>query len=126
MVDTCKAAGVDVYVDVVVNHMAAYTGGTGSAGSSWSARNFPAVPFTADEFHTPKCDIAPADYNTASLRADVTNCDMPGLPDLNTSLPSVQNKIAAYLNNLRSLGVAGFRMDAAKHIAPTELAAIKA
>lgn len=126
MVDTCKAAGVDVYVDVVVNHMAAYTGGRGTAGSSWSARNFPAVPFTADEFHTPKCDIAPADYNTAALRANVTNCDMPGLPDLNTSLPSVQNKIAAYLNDLRSLGVAGFRMDAAKHIAPAELAAIKA
>ena len=46
MVNTCKTAGVDVYVDTVVNHMADYNGGTGTGtgGSTWSARNFPACP----------------------------------------------------------------------------------
>lgn len=124
MVNTCKNAGVDVYVDVVINHMADYFGGTGTAGSSWSGRNFPAVPYTAQDFHSPKCDIETADYN--NNRADVMNCDMPGLPDLNTGSSYVQGKIAAYLNDLLSLGVAGFRVDAAKHIAPSEIAAIKA
>lgn len=123
MVNTCKAAGVDVYADVVVNHMADYNGGTGTGGSTWSARNFPAVPFGSNDFHSPKCDIADADYS--GNRSNVTNCDMPGLPDLNTGSSYVQGKIAAYMNDLLSLGVAGFRMDAAKHISPSDLGAIK-
>lgn len=123
MVNTCKAAGVDVYADVVVNHMADYNGGTGTGGSTWSARNFPAVPFSSSDFHSPKCDIADADYG--NNRNNVMNCDMPGLPDLNTSIGSVQDKIAAYMKDLLSLGVAGFRMDAAKHISPSDLGAIK-
>lgn len=123
MVNTCKAAGVDVYADVVVNHMADYNGGTGTGGSTWSARNFPAVPFGSNDFHSPKCDIADADYS--GNRSNVTNCDMPGLPDLNTGSSYVQGKIAGYMNDLLSLGVAGFRMDAAKHISPSDLGTIK-
>jgi alpha-amylase len=34
--------------------------------------------------------------------------------------------MAAFLNDLLSLGVAGFRIDAAKHMSPTDLAAIRA
>jgi alpha-amylase len=33
--------------------------------------------------------------------------------------------MAAFLNDLLSLGVAGFRIDAAKHMSPTDLAAIR-
>lgn len=126
MVDTCKTAGVDVYVDTVINHMAGGVTGTGTAGTVYGNYVFPTIPYGAADFHIPRCVITSADYNTASLRANVTNCDMPGLPDLNTGSPSVQDKIAAYMNDLLSLGVAGFRIDAAKHISPVDLAAIKA
>jgi len=36
----------------------------------------------------------------------------------------VRNKIAEYLNNLIDIGVAGFRIDAAKHMWPGDLRAI--
>ncbi len=125
MVQICKAAGVDVYVDAVINHMATppATTSVGVGGSSYSSYNFPAVPYTAASFH-PKCTIASSDYD--GNRNNVTQCEMPGLPDLDTSNPAVQDRIAAYMKDLLSLGVAGFRIDAAKHIKPAELAAIKA
>ncbi|KAJ7133642.1 glycoside hydrolase superfamily [Mycena epipterygia] len=47
-----------------------------------------------------------------------------GLSDLGRGQSAVQNSIAAYLKDLQSLGVSGFRMDAAKHIEPADLAAI--
>lgn len=122
MVQICKAAGVDVYVDTVINHMAGASG-VGTAGSIFGNYNFPGVPYTRDSFHKPSCSIQGSDYDTN--RNSVTECDLPGLPDLDTSNPLVQNKIAAYMNDLLSVGVAGFRIDAAKHIKPAELAAIK-
>ena len=50
-------------------------------------------------------------------------CDI-GLPDLDTSKKEVQGNIVAYLNELVDLGVAGIRVDAAKHIAPDQLSEI--
>jgi len=46
------------------------------------------------------------------------------LRSLYTGKPSVQGKIAAYLNDLLDLGVAGFRMDAVKHVAHDEVTEI--
>lgn len=54
----------------------------------------------------------------------VQNCDLGGLPDLNTGSPYVQSQLSGYLNDLASLGVAGLRLDAAKHINPADLQAI--
>lgn len=124
MVQICKAAGVDVYVDTVINHMAGGTSGMGTAGSTYGNYNYPNVPYTRESFHTPSCSIAGSDYD--NVRANVTQCDLPGLPDLDTGNPAVQDRIAAYMKDLLSMGVAGFRIDAAKHIKPEELAAIKA
>lgn len=123
MVAICKAAGVDVYVDTVINQMAAGSG-VGTAGTPYGNYNFPSVPYNLSSFHQPSCSITNADYNDS--RANVTQCDLPGLPDLDTSNPAVQDKIADYMKDLLSMGVAGFRIDAAKHIKPEELAAIKA
>ena len=45
MVQTCHAAGVKIYVDAVINHMAGGAStGTGSAGSTYSHYDYPAVP----------------------------------------------------------------------------------
>ncbi len=110
MVSRCAQAGVDVYVDVVFNHMAAN-----------NSRDYPAVPYGPGNFHA-ACDIVPADYD--NNRGRVLNCSLPGLPDLDTAQDPVRNKIADYLNHLRSLGVAGFRIDAAKHMHEDDIRAI--
>ena len=46
------------------------------------------------------------------------------MPDLNTGSPYVQDQIATYMKTLLGWGVAGFRIDAAKHMAPTDVKAI--
>ncbi|HTT11219.1 MAG TPA: alpha-amylase family protein [Burkholderiaceae bacterium] len=119
MVARCNAVGVGIYADAVINHMTAGSG-TGSAGSSYTKYNYPAVPYTSTDFHTP-CSID--SYQDAF---QVQNCELVGLADLKTEDDSVRTKIANYLIALHSLGVAGFRIDAAKHIAPVDLDAILA
>ena len=46
---------------------------------------------------------------------------MVHLLDLKLSSERVQDKIAHYLNDLLSIGVAGFRVDASKHMWPSDL-----
>lgn len=46
------------------------------------------------------------------------NCYLGGLLDLYTAQDYVQNTIAAYLNRLIAIGVAGARIDAPKNIWP--------
>lgn len=52
------------------------------------------------------------------------NCELVGLPDLNQTLPYVRERILGLLNVLVDLGVAGFRVDAAKHMWPNDLEVI--
>ncbi|MDX3071504.1 carbohydrate-binding module family 20 domain-containing protein [Streptomyces sp. MI02-7b] len=119
MVDTCHAAGVKVIADAVVNHMSAGSG-TGTGGTSYSKYNYPGY-YQDQDFHS--CRSSIGDYTN---RDNVQNCELVGLADLNTGSDYVRSTIAAYLNSLISLGVDGFRIDAAKHIASGDLAAIKA
>ncbi|WP_431963429.1 carbohydrate-binding module family 20 domain-containing protein [Actinacidiphila sp. bgisy160] len=119
MVDTCHAAGVKVIADAVVNHMSAGSG-TGTGGTSYSKYNYPGF-YQDQDFHSCRTNIS--DYGN---RDNVQNCELVGLSDLNTGSDYVRSTIAAYLNNLISLGVDGFRIDAAKHMAAADLAAIKA
>ncbi|HET7458538.1 MAG TPA: alpha-amylase family protein, partial [Gemmatimonadaceae bacterium] len=113
MVARCKAAGVGVYVDAVINHMTA-GGGTGSNGTVYTKYNYPGL-YTQSDFHAP---CAVSDYHSA---ANVQDCELLGLADLNTGSESVRQKLADYMIALAQLGVAGFRIDAAKHIQPVEL-----
>jgi alpha-amylase len=115
MVNRCKAVGVDIYVDAVINHMTnSPSPGVGSNGTSYTKYEYPGL-YTAADFHTP-CAIT--NYQSA---ANVQDCELLSLPDLHTGLPSVRQKIAGYLIMLSRLGVAGFRIDAAKHIQQVEL-----
>jgi alpha-amylase len=116
MVSRCKAAGVDIYVDAVINHMSAGAG-TGSNGTVYTKYNYPSL-YTQADFHS-QCAIS--DYQSA---ANVQDCELVGLADLNTGSAAVQQKIADYLVALVRMGVAGFRIDAAKHMQPVELDAI--
>lgn len=117
MVQRCKAQGVDIYADVVINHMTAGSG-TGSAGTVYTKYNYPSVPYTQLDFHTP-CSIN--SYNDAR---QVQNCELVGLSDLATESEAVRGRIAGYLITLNELGIAGYRVDAAKHVAPGDLEAI--
>lgn len=122
MVATCHAAGVRVYADVVVNHMAAGSG-TATDGSTWNASTLQYPYFSANDFH-PACDIASSDYGTPGNRHNVMFCRLVGLPDLMTDGSYVQGQIKNYLNKLLGLGVDGFRFDAAKHMQPSDLQTI--
>lgn len=116
MVTRCNAVHVDIYVDAVINHMTAGSG-TGSNGTVYTKYNYPGL-YVQSDFHTP-CLVS--NYQDA---ANVQDCELLGLADLDTGSASVQQKIADYLVGLAQLGVAGFRLDAAKHIQPVELNAI--
>ncbi|GCC45510.1 hypothetical protein chiPu_0029700, partial [Chiloscyllium punctatum] len=54
----------------------------------------------------------------------VRDCRLVSLLDLALQKDYVRGKIAEYLNHLIELGVAGFRVDAAKHMWPGDMGAI--
>ncbi|WP_052288160.1 alpha-amylase [Leptolyngbya iicbica] len=118
MVQRCQAVGVDIYADAVINHMAAMDTEPGSAGTTFRRYDYPGL-YSSEDFN--RCQQPISDYQDAD---NVTQCELVGLPDLNTALPQVQTQLADYLVDLASLGIAGFRIDAAKHIRSDELAAI--
>ena len=111
-----------IYVDVVINHMAGLgRSGTGSGGSHFDSdkRSFPAVPYTSADFNT-FCQLN--SYNDPHM---IRDCYLVGLTDLAQSHDHVRNMIAGFLNNLIDAGVAGFRVDAAKHMWPGDITAIQ-
>ena len=125
MTATCSAAGVDVIADAVINHMSGQEApGTGWAGSPYSHYDYPGL-YGPEDFHhcteSPTGDII--DYRDA---AEVQNCELVNLADLDTASPKVQDAIVAYLDDLLDLGAAGFRIDAAKHMPPADIAGVVA
>jgi alpha-amylase len=132
MVTACHNAGVRVIADTVVNHMAGSnnTVTTGYAGSTFDPAGYayPAVPYSRSDFHHPGdgCPTSSGGINDWNDPAQVQNCELVSLSDLYTQKDEVRAKIAAYLNDLVSLGVDGFRVDAAKHVPQADFAAILA
>lgn len=120
MVNRCNAAGVKIYVDVVMNNWASYQGhgNVASGGSSWTPRNYPEL--SGQDFHS---DCTISNYGDAN---NVWDCGLYGMPDLNTGASYPQDYVANYMKRLTSWGVAGFRIDAAKHIRPGELDTVMA
>ena len=123
MVARCRKAGVGIYVDAVLNHTTAQAAGIGSAGTSFTKYAYPGL-FEQTDFHSPVCQIQPTDYATSAEH--VQRCELLNLSDLDTGSPAVQAKLAAYLSDLLAVGVRGFRLDAAKHMAPADLTAMLA
>jgi alpha-amylase len=123
MVARCDAAGVDVIADAVINHTTGQdAAGTGFAGTPYEHYAYPGLYASGDFHHcglTTDDDIL--DYDS---REQVQTCELVNLADLDTSSPRVRDTIVAYLDDLLSLGVAGFRIDAAKHMAADDVAAI--
>ncbi|MGI8459408.1 MAG: alpha-amylase [Propionibacteriaceae bacterium] len=139
MVSTCRAAGVKVYVDAVINHMTGQ-GTTSYGGVSYTKYDYDHL-YDAGNFHKGTGQCATDDYpvppagssdpypgNIADFnnKGQVFNCELVGLSDLRTDTPEVRAKLATYLNKLLGYGVSGFRVDAAKHVGQDDLDAIYA
>ncbi|HEY9332062.1 MAG TPA: alpha-amylase family protein [Streptomyces sp.] len=118
MVESCHSAGVKVVADAVINHMSSGSG-TGTGGTAYTKYDYPGY-FQDQDFHGCRENIS--DYGD---RNDVQTCELVGLADLDTGSDAVRTTIAAYLSDLRGLGVDGFRIDAAKHMSADDIAAIK-
>ncbi|MEU2336034.1 carbohydrate-binding module family 20 domain-containing protein [Streptomyces sp. NPDC013172] len=125
MISACHAAGVKVYTDAVINHTAAQTG-TGYAGTTITDK-YDTPDWDPSDYHTsadcPTSDLTIQDYSNLT---QVQNCELLGLPDLKTGADNVRSGLAAFLNKQIALGVDGFRVDSAKHIPATDLAAVVA
>jgi alpha-amylase len=114
MVRTCKESGVKIIADAVINHMSASDSGTGWAGTNFTKYEYPGL-FSKSDFHS--CGLtASKEIEDYKNLLQVQNCELLGLSDLDTKSEKVQSTVAEYLMDLLSLGVAGFRIDAAKHI----------
>ena len=122
MVETCGRAGVSIIADAVVNHMAA-SDTVGWAGTKHGKYDYPGLYTEADFHHCASTTGGIEDWNDLT---EVQECELLGLSDLDTSSAKVQGKIVDFLKDLRSLGVKGFRIDAAKHIAVDDLKKIVA
>ena len=124
MITTCKASGVGIIADAVINHTTGFANKdtVGVGGSKYDAANqsFPDAGYTKDDFHKSTENI-----NTYRKAEIVWTHRLVGLLDLDTSNPHVQKTLREYFAHMLKLGVAGFRVDAAKHMSPQDVKGIK-
>ncbi|KAF2367800.1 Alpha-amylase/branching enzyme C-terminal all beta [Trinorchestia longiramus] len=128
MVQRCNAVGVRIYPDAVFNHMTGgWPSGTlGVGGTSFDSgkEDYPGVPYSTFDFNDGNCYSSSGDIETYQDVDQVRNCKLVGLRDLNQSKTYVRQRILDYLNHLIDVGVAGFRVDACKHMWPSDLGII--
>lgn len=103
LVAKAHSCGIKVIADVVFNHMANMY--------EYGNLNFPGI--SSANFHE-KCVINYSDGN----RTSEMDCWLGDLPDLDHTKPVVQRIQKAHIRKLLSLGIDGFRFDAAKHMPP--------
>jgi len=148
MIATCRSAGVEVLVDVILNHIAKPCDAVGHVGSDavtpcygWDGSRFgnrrvaetPGWPLRGPEdfHHLPSDRLRNCAVDTETFQCpestppgDCTQCDLFGLPDWNTGLPSVQEMLSKHLKELFNIGVSMIRLDAASYISAKELSLI--
>lgn len=122
MITRCRNAGVAIYADVVLNHMAGVESGQGFSGSVFQKYEYPGI-FSNFDFHHCGRNGNDSLVNWADL-FEVQNCELFHLADLNTESEKVMSTQISYLDKLVFLGVQGFRVDAAKHMASSGLSTI--
>jgi len=82
------------------------------------SQEYPAVPWGPVDFHCER------ELNSWTDPLCLNAGWLSGLVDLHTGRDNVRERIADYLTDLIGIGFSGFRVDAAKHICPDDLAAI--
>lgn len=146
MIATCRAAGVQIMVDVILNHIAAPCPAALQAGYTavmpcvgWAGSNYGNRRINSEDgwkgpelFHNilgnlmGNCPVEEPDFTCPQSEppGDCTKCDFKGLPDWNTGLQSTRDMLAKHLMELHDLGVTMLRIDAASYISSEDLAAI--
>ncbi|KAJ8042135.1 Alpha-amylase 2B [Holothuria leucospilota] len=124
MVERCNQANVRIYVDAVINHMA-FFGGDSASGEPFNPDklDYPTVPYTEEDFsvYYGLCNTTNQDILNQSSVKELRDCNLLALKDLAQHEERVRSNVAAYLNKMIDIGVAGFRLDAAKHMWPDDL-----
>ena len=125
MVRRCNNVGVRTYVDIIPNHMTGPGRGVGIGGSNWNGdtQQYPGVPFSREHFNMNipgRCPTSGGIENWGSA-IQSRNCMLVGLRDLDQGQSYIRSKIAAAFNELIDIGVAGFRIDAMKHMWPGDM-----
>ncbi|KAG7251283.1 hypothetical protein CRUP_031165, partial [Coryphaenoides rupestris] len=129
MITRCNDVGVNIYVDAVINHMCGASGGEGShsiCGSWFSAdrKEFPSIPFSSWDFNDHKCRTSSGNIENYGDANQVRDCRLVSLLDLAMEKDDVRIKVSDYMNKLIDMGVAGYRVDACKHMWPGDLSAV--
>uniref|UniRef100_UPI00358F875F pancreatic alpha-amylase-like isoform X2 n=1 Tax=Myxine glutinosa TaxID=7769 RepID=UPI00358F875F len=129
MVKRCNNVGVRIYVDAILNHMCGAGVGPGTAstcGSSYDTNkeSFPSVGYSNLDFNDAKCHSASGNIDSYQDKYQVRNCRLVSLLDISQDKDYVRDILAQYLNRLIDIGVAGFRLDAGKHMWPGDIQAI--
>ncbi|BDZ43235.1 alpha-amylase [Paraoerskovia sediminicola] len=124
MTAACHDVGVDVVADAVINHMTGQDDpGTGWAGTPYEHYEYPDLySDEAGDFH--HCGTPDDDIGAYTDATEIQTCELVNLADLATETEHVRTTVVAYLEDLLSLGVDGFRIDAAKHMAAQDVGAI--
>lgn len=123
MISRCNGAGVKVYADVVINALMTGDGTSQSVNESGleiTEAAYGGVPDAKDNWQAP-CAIEV--YHSAEAPWSMETCQSDDQL-LDTGSEQAQAAIAAAMNELLALGVAGFRVDAAQKIPPQHLAKI--
>lgn len=115
MIATCQEVGVDIYVDILFNHMAATPTQFGNDGSAFNPQSLEYPDYDSSHFNS--CDppeIGGDDWGSNAER--VRRCRLVGLPDLNHDLEYVRDRLVEHAQDLINIGVRGLRLDAGKHM----------
>lgn len=129
MVDFCHGYNIKVYADLVINHMAEFnendqthvgTNGTTFAKYHYGPLNRDADYYEHDDFYhfseRGNKQISGEDYCRLEGVWHLEHYDFLNLPKLDLTNPHVIATIRKYVRYLLSLGIDGFRIDAAKHL----------
>eukprot|EP00928_Gymnodinium_smaydae_P032037 TRINITY_DN2331_c0_g1_i3.p1 TRINITY_DN2331_c0_g1~~TRINITY_DN2331_c0_g1_i3.p1 ORF type:complete len:1707 (-),score=196.17 TRINITY_DN2331_c0_g1_i3:149-5269(-) len=146
MVRRCKAVGVGIMVDAVINHMAGLyiqadpyrpegrcNPDPAPPGTSWektfTCEGWHGTKFGDREFLFGRKDLdlfTKSDFhhypgnNGANCGYGIL-CDMVGMPDINTESASVQHMLSNYMGILNAIGVTYIRIDAGAWIYPDSI-----
>lgn len=129
MLDFCHSYNIKVYADLILNHMAHFTDTEsrhiGTNGHEFSKYNYTNLNSDQDSYEfgdfyhfEPESNkqISSEDYGKLESIWNLEHYDLVSLPKLNLDSRHVKSVLRKYTQYLLSLGIDGFRIDAAKHL----------
>lgn len=129
MIDFCHSYNIKVYADLVLNHMAEFIDSepthVGTNNTSFNKYQYGPLNNDNDTYeyndfyhfsHQGNKQISGEDYCKLASVWHLEHYDLLNLPKLNLDNQHVISILRKYVKYLLSLGIDGFRIDAAKHL----------